>query len=619
MNYRAEIDGLRAIAVVPVVLFHAGLPQMSGGFVGVDVFFVVSGFLITSVIVSELKAGQFSFLNFYERRARRILPALFLVLTISSIAAVFILLPYELATFGRGLVAAVFSVSNVLFWRETDYFAAATELNPLVHTWSLAVEEQYYVLCPLVLWAGWRWCPRGLVPSLVLSALASFCLAEFLSTRMPSASFYLLPTRAWELLAGSLTAFYLMRRTALTGWIAEVFAMAGLGAIVASVFVYDAAFRFPSLWALFPVLGTVAIIIAANPSNLVGKVLCAAPLVGIGLISYSAYLWHQPLFAFARLLDAEHAPAILQMLALSVLAFFLAWMSWKFVERPFRSKSAFGRRTIFSMSGIGGVALVSMGVFAVISSGLPQRYPPAQRDWVMEGPIEYGDYVRGAYRGIQNAPLAVARPNVVLVGDSFSQDFYNIIVEAGAFADHSISAIYIPARCQIHFGQKFSEWRTNIEPKDWRMCQEKSLNADHISKMQKADIVIFASRWQPWAAKKFSQSLSAMKLKGKQFVVSSKRFQGNRRALLSFDPSQLEEARIDADDQVLQTSALLAPAVHERNFINLSDILCTPRCALFTNEGALISYDGVHLTPVGVRFLAPRVFASAPLQGYIQP
>lgn len=309
LAYRPEIDGLRAVAVLPVILFHAGVTQMSGGYVGVDVFFVISGFLITGILVRELDAGQFSLLGFYERRARRILPALFLVLSVTGIFGAFVMLPYELAALGRGLVAVIFFMSNVLFWRESGYFAAASELNPLLHTWRLAVEEQYYILFPLLLWACWRWFPRGVIPLLVLATIGSLVLAELLSVRMPSANFYLLPTRAWELLAGSLTAIYLLRRSAPGGWLAEGLSVGGLAAIIFAILTYASATPFPSLWALAPVLGTVAIIVGANSGTMVGRLLSTTPFVGIGLISYSAYLWHQPLFAFARSLDADPPPA----------------------------------------------------------------------------------------------------------------------------------------------------------------------------------------------------------------------------------------------------------------------------------------------------------------------
>lgn len=616
MQYRPEIDGLRTVAVLPVILFHAGVTQMSGGYVGVDVFFVISGFLITGILARELDAGHFSLLGFYERRARRILPALFLVLLATAIAGAFVMLPYELATLGRGIVAVLLFVSNVLFWRESGYFAAASELNPLLHTWSLAVEEQYYILFPLLLWACWRWFPRGVIPLVILASLGSLILAEYLSARMPSANFYLLPTRAWELLAGSLTALYLLRRNTPQGWLAEILGLAGIAAIVFAILVYDAATPFPSLWAVVPVLGTVAVILAASPATVVGKLLGTAPFVGIGLISYSAYLWHQPLFAFARLLHPDQHPSQSVMLALAGAALVLAWLSWRFIERPFRQKGSFSRKRIFALSGLSSAALAGIGTFAILSNGAPQRFPEGQRAWVGTGPLEYGDYVRAAYGRVNNAPLASDRPNMVLVGDSFSQDFFNVIQSANAFEDYAISAIYVPARCQVHYGIPQDEFMAHIEPGDRRMCQSRVLSDADVAKMQAADVVVVAARWQPWSAEMFDRSLAAMALPGEVIVVGSKSFEGNRRALLQFDPTMASAARWSPDARARESTDLLEQAVPQGQFVNILDLMCIQGCPLFTDEGELISYDGAHLTPAGAAFLADYVFQQGALSAF---
>jgi peptidoglycan/LPS O-acetylase OafA/YrhL len=209
MIYRKEIDGLRALAVLPVILFHAGFELFSGGFIGVDVFFVISGYLITTIILAELEQGKFSLINFYERRARRILPALFLVMFVCIPFAWFWLLPSDMKDFSQSLVAVSFFASNILFWRESGYFDAAAELKPLLHTWSLAVEEQYYVLFPLFLMLFWKLGKRWILLTLGLAFLASLALAQWAAYAKPSAAFYLLPTRGWELLIGAFTAFYL--------------------------------------------------------------------------------------------------------------------------------------------------------------------------------------------------------------------------------------------------------------------------------------------------------------------------------------------------------------------------------------------------------------------------
>jgi len=212
-GYRPEIDGLRAVAVVPVILFHAGFAAFSGGFVGVDVFFVISGFLITRILIADLGAGRFSLLDFYDRRARRILPALvFVILAILPLAWLW-MTPDEALSFGRSIVAVTLFVSNVLFWREMDYFSPAAEEQPLLHTWSLAVEEQFYLLFPLVLLVAWRLGRRGPAGLVVAGALASLVLSEWGWRTYPDAAFYLAPTRAWELLAGAAVALHLSRRT----------------------------------------------------------------------------------------------------------------------------------------------------------------------------------------------------------------------------------------------------------------------------------------------------------------------------------------------------------------------------------------------------------------------
>jgi peptidoglycan/LPS O-acetylase OafA/YrhL len=211
MDYRREIDGLRALAVLPVILFHAGFDSFSGGFVGVDVFFVISGYLITTIILAELEQGKFSIVNFYERRARRILPALFLVMLVCLPFAWLWLLPIDMKDFSRSLIAVSVFVSNILFWRESGYFDTATELKPLLHTWSLAVEEQFYVVFPLLLILLWRLGRRWILVTLGLAFFASLALSEWATYANRSAAFYLLPTRGWELLLGAFAAFYLSK------------------------------------------------------------------------------------------------------------------------------------------------------------------------------------------------------------------------------------------------------------------------------------------------------------------------------------------------------------------------------------------------------------------------
>ena len=346
MDYRREIDGLRAVAVIPVILFHAGFQTFSGGYVGVDVFFVISGYLITSIIITEMEKGTFSLAHFYERRARRILPALFLVMLVCLPLAWLWLVPNDMKEFSKSLRYVSGFISNFLFYKQSGYFDTAAELKPLLHTWSLAVEEQYYVFFPLLLMITWRLGIRWTVGILGLVAIVSLGYAHRDSFHNPAAGFYLLPTRFWELLIGALVAFYFFTRnnsrttaTHASSIMSQSFGLAGLLLIVYAVFEFDRTTPFPGLYALVPTLGTALIIVFANEKNLVGRFLANRALVGIGLISYSAYLWHQPLFAFARhrSLGDPGTPLIA---ALSLTAIALAYLSWRYVEIPFRNRNS---------------------------------------------------------------------------------------------------------------------------------------------------------------------------------------------------------------------------------------------------------------------------------------
>lgn len=375
IQYRREIDGLRALAVLPVVLFHAGIDAFSGGFVGVDVFFVISGFLITSLILHDFERKRFSLIHFYERRARRILPALFVVMAACIPLAWLRFFPDDLRDFFESLFAVPLFLSNHLFLTESGYFETAAELKPLLHTWSLAVEEQYYLIFPLMLLVMWRAGKTLTWAALLVLFAASLTLAQWASAQYPSAAFFLLPTRFWELLTGSLTALYLHQRstTEFPPALCQLGGLVGAGLILFSIFGYSKSTAFPGVYALVPTLGTSLIIVFANPRTWVGCLLCTKAFVGIGLISYSAYLWHQPLFAFAR----EYAlgkPSAWTFLGLTAIVFILATLSWHFVEKPFRDREKFQRRTIFIVAGGVSILFCAIGVLGRIHKGFPERF-----------------------------------------------------------------------------------------------------------------------------------------------------------------------------------------------------------------------------------------------------
>jgi len=362
VQYRAEVDGLRALAVLPVIFFHAGFEWFSGGFIGVDVFFVISGYLITTIIISEMAEGKFSIVNFYERRARRILPALFFVMAACLPFAWLWLTPNDLKDFGQSLIAVSTFSSNILFWLESGYFDTASELKPLLHTWSLAVEEQYYILFPIFLMLTWKLGVKWILIFLLITFFVSLGVAQWSSYNSPSAAFFLLPTRGWELLVGVFVAFYLKYKTHLkSNTVNQVLSLLGFGMIAYSIIFFNELTPFPSLYALIPTIGTGLLILCTVPKTFIYKLLSLKFIVGIGLISYSSYLWHQPLLAFARHRFLGDVSDLI-LIFLIFLSMIMAWFSMKFVEAPFRKKDTISSKNILISSCAGLLTFFLIGL-----------------------------------------------------------------------------------------------------------------------------------------------------------------------------------------------------------------------------------------------------------------
>lgn len=371
--YRRDIDGLRSLAILPVLFYHAGVSGFSGGYVGVDIFFVISGFLITGIIAREIDARQFSIARFYERRARRILPALFLVIACVLLAASWLYLPGDFQGVPKSALATLLFLANVWFFTQTGYFAGGSETMPLLHCWSLAVEEQFYIGFPILLWILARGLPRWRNAAIAAVALISFAWAWWTQAAGDGFAFYLLPPRAWELFVGALLALGAVPAIERRAW-REMLAVLGIAALLAPVFVYDHDTVFPGLTALPPVLGT-ALLIHAAPGTLVGRVLSLRLPVAIGLVSYSLYLWHWPLIVFSEY-AMERPLTGWASVAVIATAFLLAWLSWRFVERPFRTPGMFDARRIFVMSGVGAAALAGAAIALMPLGGWPTRFPP---------------------------------------------------------------------------------------------------------------------------------------------------------------------------------------------------------------------------------------------------
>lgn len=375
MYHRKEIDGLRAVAVIIVILYHAGILAFSGGYIGVDIFFVISGFLIFRLILEELSLGIFSFSNFYQRRIKRILPALFLVIFCTIGPAYFILMPEDFAEFSRSIIAASMFIPNFLFWRETGYFNSDVDLKPLLHTWSLGVEEQFYIIFPIVLFIVYKLARNYLMIFFVIVAFISLMLAEHFVLNKPSATFYLLPTRIWEFLCGGLLAmlFNTYKFPQPNKIVAEFMMILGMILIGFAVFNFDRSTPVPSVYLLVPILGAMLVIVFGEQETMVGSLLRSRVFVFLGLTSYSTYLWHQPILALVRQ-ESLNPPGILVITCCIVATLLLGFLSWRYFELPIRRYEFVSKSKVFILALCVSLIFIAFGTLVHIKSGFEAHY-----------------------------------------------------------------------------------------------------------------------------------------------------------------------------------------------------------------------------------------------------
>ena len=534
MKYRKEIDGLRALAVMPVIMFHAGVSTFSGGFVGVDIFFVISGYLIATIIATELDKKSFSILNFYERRARRILPALFLVMLCTLPFAWLWMLPTALKDYSKSLIAVPLFASNILFSFTSGYFDIASELKPLLHTWSLAVEEQFYVFFPLFLMLAWR-LPHKLVMSMLLSAaVLSLLIAQWSAAIYTAGAFYLLPTRAFELLTGALISLHFIYNSRLAfqnphynQLLNQSASLAGFALIIYAILAFDKNTPSPSFHSLIPTLGAGLVIIFADNKTAVGKLLSSKALVGIGLISYSAYLWHQPIIAFSKLrhmLGFDQASAFFVV----TLSLGLAYLSWRFVEKPLRDRNLYSSRFIITFSTLGTIGFIAAGCIIYSENGFRDsnsRVPPNIK-WLSLS--EKLDLKGGICKPLshENSGISVcifgdlkSNKNIVLYGDSHAQAISEQL--SNSFVNLKIKGIKVVIDdCEVVPEIRLYS-RTNTDITE--ICNARFKNLLAYIRNQNADVIV-SSRW----------SLKLYPIKGKIDDMPSKNSEGGIENDLSY-------------------------------------------------------------------------------------
>ena len=641
MRYRPEIDGLRAIAVAAVILFHAGFALFSGGFVGVDVFFVISGFLITSIIVEELKTGRFSVLRFYERRARRILPALFMVMAACIPFAYRLLSPDDLKDFAQSLAAICLFASNVLFWGESGYFDTQAELKPLLHTWSLAVEEQFYVVFPLLLLAAWRLGRVVLLSLIGAIAVVSLFISVDEVRNFPSAAFYLLPSRAWQLLVGALASFVADRwqaadvRQPAVRLAGEAVGWGGVVMIVLALFLFDERTPFPGLNAALPTIGTALVLLCASDRTSVGRMLAWRPLVGLGLISYSAYLWHQPLFAFTKHALLADLPTDLA-IVLCAATIVLACLSWRYIEQPFRDRSLISRGAVFALSAVGMAAFVGLGFIGHrmsdrITQIRLQSVEPALRSQFRTRESLVAD--RNAFVA-QFLPEAgkdfstdQATKKVLILGDSVSEDLYSaLLVNSELFPGIEFRRLMLDEPCMQAAAHLVAagELPAAIDEKTCRAALERLRDGPLL---KAADVIVLCSNWPRYITHSTHEGgialAEALAARGRQVrIVGLMSIQeASSTAFLAIKNGLTVEQSNAVAYHTVQRSKIDKPNADARGvagrfenvrYLDKEAVFCdddAKSMLLYDADGQMVFADNFHLTTVGGRYFGRQIAA----------
>lgn len=581
MKNRPEIDGLRAIAVVPVILDHAKFSVFSGGYVGVDIFFVISGFLISSIIYSEALAGSFSILRFYERRVRRIFPALLVVILASFPAAHFLMLPDPYENFSQSVIATLLFSNNVLLTVTSGYWALASDFKPLLHTWSLGVEEQFYVAYPILVILIFKFWKRAFPAVLVLGVAVSFLASVLLSPSQPNASFYLLHTRAWELLLGAIAAYYMPEQISRRN--GSILSAVGLALILIAIFGFNEKIAYPYYYAALPCVGTALILLYSDDKIGVGRLLALKPFVGIGLISYSAYLWHQPLFAFARIRSIQE-PSPWLYAFLVVVTLLLAYLTWRYVEQPFRNKTLFSRQRVFAYSSVISIGLIAFSFWVYKLSGLPERVPS-----IGLGHERYIAYNERVFNYRKDSFSAGKSVKILVLGNSTGRDLVNVMIESGRFQSDEIV------------------YRNDID-----LC-DNAYEETPAKLLRAADAVVVSANWT-YESKYSRLPLENTLLVGKPVIlVGPKHFGYNLNAYIHIPISDRKDVRAALLEDTRTSDRKYSKLVSADHYVDLLKLMNDRfgGVPLFNENGAILSADRVHLTKAGAKFFSEFVFDAA--------
>jgi len=616
MKYRPEIDGLRAVAVIPVVLFHAGFSFFEGGFVGVDVFFVISGYLITSIIVAHQDTGSFSLLNFYKKRALRILPPLLFVCALSIPLSFMILPPHALKDYFQSLISVATFTSNIFFYIETDYFNDFSESAPLLHTWSLAVEEQFYIILPslLLLLAFVSKSIRFLV--LLFVVILSFYSAQYFNEVDISFSFYMLLTRFWELGFGVLIALvpsgaWIKRNDVLC----DLFSVLGLALIFLSVYELDKTVLFPGLAALPVVLGAALVIFFSEGGKLVKSLLSNTLLVYIGLASYSIYLFHQPIFAFLRVSLIDFDNAFVKTVAIFSLSGF-SYLSYRFIETPFRKLSKVNCKLLLII--FLSLLFVFVGYIGHKTNGFKSYILGKISDEMSSKIVDVSagkSGRKGLVKQFQNeAVLAFSNSTetkkILVLGDSKSNDFFiSASLEPKLYEKYEIR--------RLRFNDDCMGYPKSATSKE---CEQEQVSVFNSNLLSQADEIILTATWQhatlsrvldfiEWLNKrdkkiKLVSTANFNDVASLSYIIAKKSLENNEVASFLY-----ENIRQDWRKKYFSLKSKIEQSGFSVIFLEKLDVFCElgEKACRLSDSSKWYIYDSGHVTVRGARHFGKKI------------
>jgi len=614
LKYRPEIDALRAIAVMAVIIYHAkiyflGNLILPGGFLGVDIFFVISGYLISSLIFRELvETKSFSFKNFYERRARRILPALFLVILVSIPFAWKYILPTSFVDYAKSILYSIGFGSNFYFYLSGQLYGAESGLlKPLLHTWSLAIEEQYYIVFPLLFLIIYNYFKNKIIIIIFTIAISSLIFSEYLTEVNASLNFYILLSRSWELLIGTLIfllEFFKKKKT--INIYNNFFILGGLMLIMSSFFLFESADGHPNIKSIYPIMGVSLVIYFSSAEVFVTRLLSNRIIVGVGLISYSLYLWHYPIFAFSRI--AYFTKNIFDYSLVALALFILSILTYFFIEKPFRSKKKINLKYFLLILLSVSIFLITISLSIIKNKGFEYRFP-SDGKFNLDN-LKYTEQVRLKKYELGNPSfISEDKKKILIFGNSHGRDFFNMFaLNRELFPKYEFSMMDGQFRCLKFLNKK-------------KLCKKK-ISKKMLDIFNQSDIFIISTRYTQRDFKEFEKIIQILSIYKKKIIITSNSpifyFKNSRNLIDEFYyknqrlPNKEEKLIIEKNKFKFKKNSnldnqLLREISKKNNirFLDKIDYICANielKCSVLTDKNEKIHHDEAHQTLAGSKY-----------------